>query len=156
MGFTQSQVSVFKIMENTEEKEMNAEYDQVIRNQEIQNIKDSQDAIKDVQWWKKHLNIAGCILYAIGCFIWIIQDNEKAAFILFIAFTILVFTATVLQWKILSRRKITQDLLDAFNRKNALPLYHSMLEKFADQPYLHIHLSNDGTIVISDRRKENK
>lgn len=121
---------------------------------EIVEIEEAQEAIRDVLWWKDRLFWTGWIMYALGAAMWIIQDNDRAVFIILAAFVVLVFNSTVLHWKLLSRRRICQNLLDAFVRKKALPLYHDMLEKFADQPHLHIHLSDNGTIVITDRRQK--
>ena len=141
-------------MADTEEKEMNAEFDQAKKSLEVQEIEASQERIRDVLWWKKRLDWTGWIMYAIGGFMWIVQDNDRAVIIVLAAFALLGFNATVLHWQLLKRRSITQNLLDAFTRKQALPLYHDMLEKFADQPHLHIHLSINGTIVITDRRNK--
>jgi hypothetical protein len=119
---------------------------------EIVEIEEAQEAIREVLWWKKRLDWTGWIFYAIGFFMWAILDNERSLIVVLMALSILVFSSTVLNWRLLKRRMICQDLLDAFTRKKALPLYHEMLEKFADQPHLHIHLSENGTIVITDRR----
>lgn len=134
-----------------EEREMVAEYDQAKESIEVREIKQSQEAIHEVLWWKKRLGITGWVMYAIAAFIWIVQDNDRGVILLLMAFAVLIFNATVLQWKLSKRRMITQNLLNSFMRKKAVPFYQELCEKFADQPHLHIHLSEDGTIQITDR-----
>lgn len=121
---------------------------------EIIELEEAQAAIHDVLWWKKRLAWTGWIMYAIGGFSWIVLGNDRALIIILMAFAVLIFNATVLHWKLLQRRMICQNLLNPLLRKQALPLYHDMLEKFSDQPHLHIHLAEDGTIIITNRKNK--
>lgn len=138
-------------MPDTEENEMNAEYDQAIRKQEVQEIHDAQEAIRDVLWWKQRLDWTGWIFYIIGFVMWAVQDNDRAVIIIVAAIALLLFNGLVNGSKLRRRRIECQHLLDALMRKNALPFYHQLQEKFADQPHLHIHLEANGSITITDR-----
>lgn len=141
-------------MPDTEEKEMNAEYDQAKKSIEIQELEASQEAVRDVLWWKKRLDWTGWGMYAIGALMWIVQDNDRGLIIILIAFLLLLANAFINSYRLQKRRLICQNLLNAFLRKNALPLYHDMLEKFSDMPHLHIHLAENGTIIITDKSKK--
>lgn len=143
----------------TEEKEMNAEYDKEKKSLEIQEIEAAAERCDDVIWWKKRLDLTGWAMYFIGFLMWVIPDpdNERGLIILLMAFVLLLGNSFVNTFRLCKRRMIFTNLFNAFRRKNALPLYQDMLEKFADQPNLHIHLADDGTIVINDRKnKESK
>ena len=138
----------------TEEKETNAEYDQAIRKQEIQEIHDAQEAIRDVLWWKIRLDWTGWVTYFVGFGMWIIQDNDRAVIIIIAGIALVLFNGSVNGTKLRRRRIECQHLLDALMRKNALPFYHQLQERFADQPHLHIHLEANGSITITDRQNK--
>lgn len=139
--------------DSDETREMEAEYNSAKESAEVQEIKAAQESIHDVLWWRKRLRPTGWIIYAVGGFTWIVLQRDGGIYILLMAFAILGFDATVIHWQLLKRRMICQNLLDALNRKNALPLYHQLQEKFSDMPHLHIHLAENGTIIITDRNK---
>lgn len=122
--------------------------------EEVIKIEAAADRCDDIYWWKKRLNITGWVMYAIGGFMWIALDRPGAGLILLMALALLVFNSTVIEYQLSKRRHFLKGLINGYKHKNAVPLYHDLLEKFADQPHLHIHLNDDGTIVINDRSKK--
>lgn len=44
-------------------------------------------------------------------------------------------------------------LMDAYFRKKSLPLFNELTEMFADKPGVHLHINNDGSITVTDKRK---
>jgi hypothetical protein len=120
---------------------------------EIIEIHEAQDAVKDLLWWKQRLDATAIVAYIAFGVIWIIRDVSAPALIgMCFAGLLWIFSNTVLSNQVGKRRIRTWKLICAYNRKKAVPLYHDLLEKFADQPHLHIHLDDDGTIQITDRR----
>lgn len=137
-----------------EEKEMNDEFVQATKSLERQEIEAATAQCDDVYWWKKRLTILGWVVYAIAGFMWIVQDNDRGLLLMLMACALLLFSSTVLHYKLMKRRMVLLNLVHAYKRKMAVPLYHDMLEKFSDQPHLHIHLAEDGTIQITDRSQK--
>lgn len=123
------------------------------KTKEVVEIEAAIDRVDDMRWWKSRLNITGWIVYFMGGLLWIL-DRPGGGWILLMALAILVFNATVIEYQLSKRRYFAHKLLNAFNRTRAVPFYHELLEKFADNPNLHIHLAADGTIQITDRSKK--
>lgn len=142
--------------DNQETQEMEREYNQAKKSIELQEIEAAAERCHDVHWWKKRLDLTGWAMYFIGFIIWVVPDpdNERGLIVLLMAFLLLIFNSFVNTYRLRKRRMILQNLVNSFKRKNAMPFYHDLLEKFADQPNLHIHLAEDGTIVINDRKNK--
>lgn len=51
-------------------------------------------------------------------------------------------------------RYIAKDLLDAYERKKAMPFYQELTEMFAKKPEVHLHLNDNGSITVTDKRKK--
>ncbi len=123
---------------------------------EVVEIEAAIEKVDDLRWWKSRLSITGWIVYFIGGLFWIL-DRPGGFWILLMALAILVFNATAIESELSKRRFFVYKLINAFNRSRAVPFYQDLLENFADQPNLHVHLADDGTIQITDRgRKETK
>lgn len=118
---------------------------------EIEEINAAIEHHKDIRWWEKRLGITAWVVYFGGVIIWGVRGIEAASPILLMSFAVFMVVIAIGQVEI-RRRRAAQKLIHAYKRKQALPLYQDMLEKFADQPNLHIHLNDDGTIVITDRK----
>lgn len=139
--------------DSDETREMEAEYNSAKESAEVQEIKASQEAIHDVLWWKKRLDWTGWVAYFIGFILWALMDRDGGVYVLLLGIGLVIGNSFVNGYRLQRRRMICQNLLDALNRKNALPLYHQLQEKFSDMPHLHIHLAENGTIIITDRNK---
>lgn len=51
-------------------------------------------------------------------------------------------------------RRRAKVLVDAYLRDKALPFYQELVEMFADKPDIHLHLNDNGSITVTDKRKE--
>lgn len=123
---------------------------------EVVEIEAAIERVDDLRWWKSRLNITGWVVYFIGGLLWLL-DRPGGGLILLMALAVLVLNATIIEYNLSKRRVFAYKLINTFNRSKAVPFYHELLERFADQPNLHIHLAEDGTIQITDRgRKETK
>jgi hypothetical protein len=139
-----------------ETQEMEGIYNKATKSLEIQELEASQEAVRDVIWWKRRLEWTGWIMYAVGFFMWVLPDpdNDRAIPVLLIGIAVVLINSFINGSRLRKRRYECQTLLNAILRKNALPLYHQMLEAFSDQPHLHIHLAENGTIIITDKSKK--
>lgn len=79
------------------------------------------------------------------------QDNVGTALILC---GLVVFGVHLwLGWRTTKKRLAVKELMDPYLRKKALPFYQELVEMFAEKPGIHLHLTENGTIVVTDRRK---
>lgn len=118
-------------------------------------------AMDDVQEAKRDegrmLGLA-LILYFVGLPVFVTADEHSRAERIGIA---VMFCALIcflihilLGFRTAKKRYEAMKLADAYNRKKALPFFEELTEIFAKEPKLHIHLADDGRIVVTDNRKE--
>ena len=119
---------------------------------EERELADAIEHHKDARWWEKNLQIAAWVFYAVAAAIWIFTDKPiGVAWLIVLALFIASAAAGYVEAK---RRFKVNRLLNVLKRKNAVPFYHEMLERFRDEPMIHIHLNDDGSITINDKRKQ--
>lgn len=66
---------------------------------------------------------------------------------------VLLFVHAIIGFRSLKRKMTVKELLNPYLKRKALPFYQELTEMFADKPEVHLHLNDDGTITISDKRK---
>lgn len=104
---------------------------------------------RDARWWEKNLQIAAWVFYAVAVGLWIFTDQTVGA-----AWLIVLALFAASGYIEAKRRFKAVKLINVLKRKNAVPFYHEMLERFRDEPMIHIHLNDDGSITINDKRKQ--
>lgn len=67
---------------------------------------------------------------------------------------ILVPLYAALAWRTAKRGRAAKALLDPYFRKKAQPFFEELTEVLADKPGIHLRLTDDGTIVVTDKRKQ--
>ena len=119
---------------------------------EEREVADAIERHKDARWWEKNLQIAAWVFYAVAVGLWIFTDQTVgAAWLIVLA----LFAASAVAGYIEAKRRFkVVRLVNVLKRKNAVPFYHEMLERFRDEPMIHIHLNDDGSITINDKRKQ--
>ena len=137
---------------------------------EIKPLSDEEKAIIDAVDTHKAadkdddlLVYCGMALYAIsfvGVFLSTLLDN-KLGFNVSMGVLVLGAAVFILRgfWthpRELRLRAEARSLIDAYKRKNAIPLYKELQEKFSDQSHIHFHLHDDGMISVNDRRERSK
>lgn len=117
------------------------------------------DAHQAQDKWEKQLALSAWIAYLIGFPLFIFNSDgpwEMAGgLIVGAALGTFVYTFFIVHRKTVKLAREAKKLVDAYMRKKALPFYHELLEKF-DMTGVHIHLNDDGTITITDKRNEIK
>lgn len=119
-------------------------------------IADAIEKHKGIRWWEKRLGITSWVFYGVAAALWIIRGSSEGMGLIWLMVLALFVTVIIIGYFESRARFVVVRLVNAYKRKNTVPLYHEMLEKFADHPNLHIHLADDGTIVIRDKKKETK
>ena len=123
---------------------------------EVDKINAEIDRHQEIRWWEKRLQISAWVFYGVAAALWIIRGSSEGMALIWLMVLVLFLASVVVGFFESRKRHEVRKMINAYKRKNAVPLYHEMLEKFADHPNLHIHLADDGTIVINDRSKEKK
>lgn len=115
-------------------------------------IEDHREAKKDARraFW------LAIVLYFAGLFISGGEDGSRRDNIGTALILCGILTFGVHLWldhRAFKKRLAVQELMDPYLRKKALPFYQELVEMFADKPGIHLHLSENGTIVVSDKRR---
>lgn len=122
---------------------------------EINDAIDSHIAAKSDkdQVFKAHL-----ILFFGGWVLFLLSPKgsgfERLGLALFLTGLILLPLHVVLAYR--ERRKAIKvhKLILPYRRKNALPFYNELVEMFADKKGVHLHLNENGSITVTDKRKK--
>lgn len=85
-----------------------------------------------------------------------ISGNKELGAGLMLSAAICLALNFVLSLRTYQRRTKAKKLLDIFKYKQAVPLYWELVEKFAEEPKVHIHLNDNGSITVTDNRVNNK
>ena len=111
------------------------------------------EAVKENQSWGRTVTTGALIMYGAGLLSTIVLPEESPGFFIFLGFGGLLFlySATVIDRKTWRLKREAMKLLNSYKRKHAVPLFNRVTEALPD---MHVHLSEDGTIVIRDTRKE--
>ncbi len=121
--------------------------------QELETALDQhRDAFKDE---KNVMSTAG-VLYLLGLVLIVIGHGqiERAGVALFVSGLVCLAGGMLLQLRTRKYRIIAAALLDAYSRKKAIPFYNELTEMFAKKPGVHLHLNNNGSITVTDKRKK--
>lgn len=118
-------------------------------------IEEHKDAMRD----EKYIMVTAIVLYAIGGGLFIFGTNRIETI------GLALMLASILAWGIhlfyaapreLKRRQVVKGIIDRINRKNAIPFYEQLQEKFADDNGVHLHLNDDGTITVTRNKRKEK
>ena len=122
---------------------------------DIENAIDAHmDATKDKkQVFKLHL-----ITFGVGWVLVMLSPNgsnwERLGVALFLGGMILLPIYLLLSHREFKKEIKAKQLVAVYMRKNAIPLYNEILEKFADVKDIHFHLNDNGSITVTDKRKK--
>lgn len=61
-----------------------------------------------------------------------------------------------LHFRTRKRKRHAKSLVQPYLRRQALPFYQELVEMFADKPGVHLHLNDNGSITVTDKREEKK
>lgn len=125
------------------------------KTQEVIEIEAAVEKWKGVRLWEKNISAAFWIMYFIAFTVWIFIDGIKAAPI-FLMVLVLFFAKIIIGYRESKLKWTAVRLIDTFSRKNAVPFYNDLVERFKDQPNLHIHLDEHGMIHIKDNGKKER
>lgn len=123
--------------------------------QEVIEIETAVAKWETARMWEKNITVAFWLMYFIGFGIWIIGTFEQASPILLLS-AILFIVNLVASYFESKRKWAAINLFTTFHRKQVLPFYQDLVEKFSDHPNLHIHLDDNGMIHIHDKSKGKK
>lgn len=117
-------------------------------------LDDHRDALKD----EKQAMLLAIVLYFSGLFLNVIGSKdsrlEHVGSALLICAILTFGVHLLLGFRTRKYRYIAKDLLDAYTRKKAMPFYQELTEMFGEKPEVHLHLNDNGSITVTDRRKK--
>lgn len=113
-----------------------------------------RDAMKD----EALALFAAIVLYGTGFFLVIFSAEdtrpERIGSALFLCGLLMIIVHIFLNIRTRKYRRAAKELVDPYLRKKALPFYQELLEMFADKPGVHLHLNDNGSITVTDRRQK--
>ena len=112
-----------------------------------------RDALKD----EMQALAATFLLYFIGFMLLIFSAEntrpERVGSALLICGFVLVIVYILLGFRTRKYRRQAKELVDPYLRRKALPFYNELIEMFASKPGVHLHLNENGSITVTDKRK---
>ena len=112
-----------------------------------------RDALKD----EKQAMGAAILLYFAGftLLIFSAEDSrtERIGNAVMLCGLVMLVVNILLGFRTRKYRDQAKELIDTYRRKHALPFYRELVEMFADKPGVHLHLNDNGSINVTDRRK---
>jgi hypothetical protein len=125
--------------------------------EEEQAINDAIDAHREARQDERNTLRLAVVLYFVGLFMQGLSDKDTRPHNIGTALlicAILVFGVhLLLGFRTIKYKFKAKELMDPYLRKKALPFYQELTEKFADEPGIHLHLEEDGKILVTDRRQ---
>ena len=126
--------------------------------EEEQAIDRAMDAHIDAMKDEAKALLAAIILYATGFFLVIFsaEDSrpERIGSALFLCGALTLIFHFLLHIRTRKYRKAAKELVEPYMRKKAMPFYDELVEMFADKPGVHLHLNENGSITVTDKRKQ--
>lgn len=124
---------------------------------EEQAINDAVDMHRDAMKDELQAMAAAGVFYFAGFLLVIFSPKDSRAEHIgnafFIMGLLLILANVLLGIRTRKYRRAAKELIDPYIRRKALPFYQELTEMFADKPGVHLHLAEDGEIVVTDRRK---
>lgn len=126
--------------------------------EEEQAINDAIDMHRDAMKDQGQVGFLGIAAYITAITLSLIGSDgsraENTGTGLFIIAIILWLVYVALGFRTRKYRREARELMQPYWRKKALPFYQELVEMFADKPGVHLHLEEDGKIVVTDRREK--
>jgi len=117
-------------------------------------LDEHRDALKD----EKQFMVVAIILWFIGLMLATFSSEnssvERIGSGLLLCALVAFAINIALSFRTRKYRYIAKDLLDAYTRKKAIPFYQELTEMFAEKPEVHLHLNDNGSITVTDKRKK--
>lgn len=117
-------------------------------------LDDHRDALKD----ETQTMVVAIVIWLIGITLTAFSPKDSRIEHMgsnLILLALLVFAVHIaLGFRTRKYRYIAKDLLDAYTRKKAIPFYQELTEMFAKKPEVHLHLNDNGSITVTDKRKK--
>ena len=117
------------------------------------------DEHMDAMEFEKYLILPAIVIYPIGGLMFIFGTGMIEAMGLalvgasLIAWGAHLFYASPREKK---KRDAVVVVINRINRKAVLPFYQELQEKFADEPGVHLHLNDSGTITVTRKKRKEK
>jgi hypothetical protein len=100
------------------------------------------------------------LLYFVGILLVLVSGKdsrgERVGNALIICGLIMVGIHILLGFRTRHYRNKAKPIVDAYLRKKAMPFYQELCEMFREEPGIHLHLADNGKIIVTDKRKETK
>lgn len=120
-------------------------------------INNAIDAHRDAMKDELNAMVVAGVFYFAGFLLVIFSPKDSRAEHIgnafFILGLLLILVNVLLGFRTRKYRRAAKELVDPYIRRKALPFYQELTEMFADKPGVHLHLAEDGKIVVTDRRK---
>lgn len=110
------------------------------------------EAVKESRDWGRTVTLGAAIMYGAGLISTIVLPEESPGFFIFLGFGGLLFlySTLVIDRKTWRLKREAMKLLNSYKRRHAVPLFNRVTEALPD---MHVHLDDDGTIVIRQTGK---
>lgn len=113
-----------------------------------------RDALKD----EMQAMGAAILLYLIGLILVLFSAEntrpERIGLGLFACGALMFGVNILLGFRTRKYRRQAKELVEPYMRRKALPFYQELVEMFADKPGVHLHLNENGSITVTDKRKQ--
>lgn len=101
---------------------------------------------------------AAILLYLIGLILVLFSAEntrpERIGLGLFACGALMFGVNILLGFRTRKYRRQAKELVDPYLRKKAMPFYQELVEMFAEKPGVHLHLNENGSITVTDKRKQ--
>lgn len=128
--------------------------------EEEQAINDAVDMHRDAMKDEFQAMAAAGVFYFVGFLLIIFSPTgsrvEHVGNAFFIVGLLLIFVNVLLGFRTRRYRDAARELIEPYVRRKAMPFYQELTEMFADKPGVHLHLAEDGRIVVTDKRGQHE
>ena len=124
--------------------------------EEEQAINDAVDMHRDAMKDEFSAMVGAGLFYFVGFLLVVFSANgskpERVGNAFFICGLLLVAVNVLLGFRTRKYRRAARELIEPYVRRKAIPFYQELTEMFADKPGVHLHLADDGRIIVTDKR----
>lgn len=132
---------------------------QIEDREEQERIVEAARAYTEAKKDERFVMIAGIILWFAGApffFLNIGNIYETLGLTAMTLGAILYLFSMVLSWRTYKIYCAGQEISFAYTRKKNTPFFQELTKKFSDEPKIHLHMNDDGGILITDKRERNQ
>lgn len=124
--------------------------------EEEQAINDAVDIHLEAKKDERNTYLLAIVLYFAGLFMQVLSDKDSRPHhigtALLICAIVVFGVHLALGFRTRKYRYAAKALIDQYRRKQAIPFYNELTEMFAEKPGVHLHLNENGSITVTDKR----